>query len=164
MRIEWFERIARLKVCRDCLLQTPRKSNICVLFVVWVHTDRDYQQGQRASSSVSTHSVRGWGPAGCDPGGETGLEWGAGEEANVRGDLQTSETQSWQDLQLSYRAKLATLQYNNNNNCVSSLSHCSSRALQKGRRQTLLTPCCACWSSTHPTLRTWSGRGQRSWR
>lgn len=45
-----------------------------------------------------------------------------------------------------------------------SLSPCSLRASPKGRRRTLSTPCCACWSSTHPTLKTWSGRGRRSWR
>lgn len=153
--VESFGRAALLEVCGGFFLPSPGQSNIGLVCVV---ADRDYQQGQGTSSSVPTHPVRGWGPAGRDPGGETGLEWGTGQEADVRGDLQTGGKRFARFLQ---RAKLSTLQFDH---CGSSLSHCSSRALPKARRQTSSTPCCACWSSTPPTSRTWSGRGQRSWR
>lgn len=45
-------------------------------------------------------------------------------------------------------------------------SLCSLRPSLKGKRPTLSTPCCACWSNTPPIWRTWSAREQRNlkWR
>lgn len=40
----------------------------------------------------------------------------------------------------------------------------SLRTSIRGRRPTSLTPCSGCWSSTPPTWRSSSGRGQRSWK
>lgn len=51
--------------------------------------------------------------------------------------------------------------------CIPDLSlhyQLSLRTSIKGRRPTSLTPCSGCWSSTPPTWRSSSGRGQRSWR
>lgn len=140
------DKIADLKVFSDFVFPTCCHSSL-VSSLLCVTTDRDHQQGQRASSSVPTHSVRGRGPTGCDPGGETGLERGTGEEADLRGGLQTGATRSPGDLQRSSRASSPP-------NGASSVSPCSSRASPKGRRPTSSTPCCACWSSTRPTWRT----------
>lgn len=59
------------------------------MYCFFLCTDRDYQQGQRASSIVSACAVGGRGAAGGHTGDKTGLERGAGEEADLRGDLQT---------------------------------------------------------------------------
>ncbi len=55
---------------------------VCVV-VLFLCVDRDHQQSQRASSVVSTCFVGGRGPSGRDTGSETGLERGAGEEADL---------------------------------------------------------------------------------
>lgn len=132
----------------------------CSMFCLCVFIcDRDYQQGQRASSSVSACCLSGRGPTGRDTGFETGLEWGAGEEAELWGYLQTGKNI---ENALSFRSAPPYMLYIWKLEVVSLTF--SSRASPRGRRPTSSTLCCVCWSSTHPTWRIWLERGQRSWR
>lgn len=77
-----------------CFMPAVKFTVVCLMSVCFCSSgcvDRDYQQGQRATSSVPTYCVSGRGPDGCDTGDETGLEWGAWQEANLWGNFQTGK-------------------------------------------------------------------------